>query len=192
MFKKLFKRFDPNRFVDVEKINPKFCIDIRYATTNNFAGKVLYPVAKCYLRKKVASKLNDVQNALEERGLGLKIFDGYRPLSVQKIMWEIVPDERYVANPAEGSKHNRGSAVDVTLVDSKGQELRMPTGFDDFSVKAHRDCFDLPNEAIENRDLLEKIMVQHGFIPLPTEWWHFDDAEWEDYPIEDVSLESLR
>ncbi len=178
-------------FVEITTINPRILVEMRYATSNNFLGRPLYKCAKCALRKEVALKLDTVQKKLEAHGLGLKIFDAYRPLSVQKIFWEFLPDDRYVANPALGSKHNRGAAVDVTLVDHNGRELRMPTPFDEFTTRAHRDCFQLPQVAIENRILLEKMMIMNGFIPLPTEWWHFDDVEWMHYPIEDIPLEEL-
>jgi zinc D-Ala-D-Ala dipeptidase len=177
--------------VNVQSINPRILIDIRYATSNNFIGKPVYSCAKCFLRRKVAMKLDLIQKKLEKIGLGLKLWDGYRPLSVQKIFWETFPDERYVASPSRGSRHNRGAAVDLTLVDKEGKELRMPTDFDDFSLKAHRDYERLPKDVLYNRLLLENIMAEQGFIPLPTEWWHFDDADGEKYPIEDRPLEDL-
>ena len=178
-------------FVDIEKVIPGVLVDIVYATEKNFSGQVVYPVAKCFLRPKVAEKLKRIQKKLFEKGLALKIFDGYRPLSVQKIFWSLVPDDRYVAPPDKGSKHNRGAAVDVTLVNREGKELLMPSLFDELNHKAHRDFMDCSLEAIHNRELLEGVMKEEGFIPLPTEWWHFDDADWADYPIEDISLESL-
>jgi len=181
----------PLQFVDLEKVNPKILLDVRYATTNNFTQEILYGVPKCYLRLKVAEKIDRIQKTLEKRGLGLKVFDGYRPLSVQKKFWALVPDDRYVANPAIGSKHNRGAAVDVTLVDARGEELLMPTFFDDLTERAHRDYMNLPREAIDNRALLEEVMGSEGFIPLPTEWWHFDDADWAMYPVEDIPLEEM-
>ncbi|MBS0604629.1 MAG: D-alanyl-D-alanine dipeptidase [Verrucomicrobia bacterium] len=177
--------------VDIHSINPRILVDIRYATSNNFVGRPVYTRAKCFLRRKVALKLDAIQSQLEKIGLGLKLWDGYRPLSVQKVFWELMPDDRYVAPPDVGSRHNRGAAVDLTLVDKQGRELLMPTDFDDFTQKAHRDYERLPKEVIYNRMLLENIMLEHGFIPLPTEWWHFDDAEGEKYPIEDRSLEEL-
>lgn len=178
-------------FVELVKVSPRILIDIRYATDDNFMGKALYTLPKCYVRKKVAEKLHRIQERLEKRGLGLKVWDGYRPLSVQKLFWDLLPDDRYIANPAIGSKHNRGAAVDVTLVDVRGEELVMPTLFDTFSEKAHRNCVDLSEEALKNRDFLEAIMAEEGFVGLPTEWWHFDDADWKSYPIEDLSLECL-
>ncbi|MBP9842211.1 MAG: M15 family metallopeptidase [Simkaniaceae bacterium] len=178
-------------FVDIEKEIPDILIDVVYATERNFVGKAVYPIAKCFLRAKVAGKLKRVQLRLKSRGLGLKIFDGYRPLSVQKIFWSLVPDDRYVAPPDKGSKHNRGAAVDVTLVDLEGRELLMPSLFDELNHTAHRDFMECSEAAILHRSILEEAMKEEGFIPLPTEWWHFDDADWESYPIEDISLESL-
>jgi zinc D-Ala-D-Ala dipeptidase len=177
--------------VDIKSINPRILVDIRYATSNNFVGRPVYSRAKCFLRRKVALKLDAIQQKLEKIGLGLKIWDGYRPHSVQKIFWEIVPDPRYVAPPEIGSRHNRGAAVDLTLVDDQGKELKMPTDFDDFSDKAHLNYDRLPKEVIYNRTLLENIMRAHDFIPCQTEWWHFDDEEGEKYPIEDKPLEEL-
>lgn len=177
--------------VPLASVNPRIRQEIRYATANNFTGRVLYDTAGCYLRLSVARALSRVQEDLEPLGLGLKIFDAYRPLSVQWELWAIVPDERYVANPAKGSRHNRGAAVDLTLVDSKGRELPMPTGYDDFSERAHRDYSNLPAEAVANRALLERAMIRRGFVPLPTEWWHFDAAGWERLPLLDLSFREI-
>ena len=177
----------PDDFVELTKLIPGLVLDIRYATTNNFTGQKVYPDARCFLRRATAGKLKRVQKELASQGLGLKIFDGFRPLAVQRRFWEIMPDERYVANPAKGSRHNRGAAVDLTLIRlSDGRELPMPTPFDDFSERAGRDYPDLPAEVIRNRDLLRRVMEKHGFIALPTEWWHFDDVDWRNYPIADL------
>lgn len=177
--------------VDIQKINPRIKIDIKYATEDNFTGRKLYSVPKCFLRRFVALKLDSVQKELEKIELGLKVWDCYRPLSVQEILWSIVPDERYVANPAKGSRHNRGCAVDLTLVDSLGNELPMPTKYDDFTEKAHRNYKDLPDTVVKNRKLLEDVMKKYGFIPLPSEWWHFDFEGWEKFSILDIPLEKL-
>lgn len=177
--------------VDVTTINPAIILDMRYATENNFTKKKIYTSARCFLQIAVAKKLDAIQKELELKGLGLKIWDAYRPLSAQRIMWAILPDEHYVMDPAKGSKHNRGSAVDLTLVDKQGNELLMPTDFDDFTEKAHGDCTNLPREAIANRDLLKNIMLKYAFIPQPAEWWHFDDCHWEKYPILDIEIEQL-
>ena len=177
---------NPTVFVDVRSINPRIALDIRYATPNNFVKQKLYPEARCILRASVAQQLSQVQTDLETRGLGLKAYDCYRPLSIQRRLWEILPDPRYVANPANGSRHNRGAAVDVTLVDRTGKELRMPTGFDDFTERAGRSYQELPAEALKNRRLLEEAMVRRGFVPLATEWWHFDGQGWQNFSVRDV------
>ena len=167
----------------IQAVAPSIRLDIRYATENNFTHQKLYDKAECLLRPEVAEKLAGVQRDLAAQGLGLKVFDCYRPLAVQRRMWALVADERYVANPAKGSRHNRGAAVDLTLVRADGSEVPMPSPYDDFSERAHRDYNDLPAEAIRNRALLEQAMVRHGFIGLPTEWWHFDDAGWERFAL---------
>jgi len=181
-----------NDLVAVTSVNSRIRLDIRYATTNNFTGKQVYPCAKACLHRPTALKLTKAQKKLEEQGLGLKVYDAYRPLSVQKIFWTIMPDERYVADPAKGSRHNRGSAVDVTLVELKsGKELEMPSGYDDFSARAGYTFTNLPPKAISNRTMLRATMTECGFVPFETEWWHFDDADWTKYPILDIPLERL-
>ena len=180
-----------HKLVDLKAVSPKISLEIVYATPNNFTGKIVYSKPLCYLQKSVAERLHRVQLGLEKKGLRLKVLDGYRPLSVQKIFWEFVPDPRYVADPAEGSKHNRGAAVDLTLIDRAGRELPMPTPFDDFTEKAHRNYQGGSKEAIRNRQILEEAMVKEGFVPIPTEWWHFDAPDWENYPVLDISFEEL-
>ncbi len=174
--------------VNVAEVVPGIVIDLRYATENNFTGEQLYPEAICLLRAGAAERLARVQERLASRGLGLKIFDGYRPLSVQKKMWELVPDPRYVADPKDGSRHNRGCAVDVTLVDSAGNELEMPTGYDDFSEAAHLDYQGGTPASRRNRNLLRQAMESEGFVALDTEWWHFDAPDWQEHPIVDMPL----
>jgi len=173
--------------VNLRDVDPTFIIDARYATTDNFVGRRFYPRNELYLERGAAERLKRVQERLQKQGLGLKILDAYRPLAVQRKMWEIMPDSRYVANPARGSRHNRGSAVDVTLVDSRGRELEMPTPFDDFTERAHRDCTDLPAAVIRNRETLARAMVAEGFEPLATEWWHFDAPGWRNFAVLDVN-----
>jgi len=178
--------------VELIKVIPSIRLDIRYATTNNFTNKVVYPSARCFLQEEAANALAEVQKELSAQGLGLKVFDGYRPLAIQRIFWNICSDERYVANPAKGSKHNRGSAVDLTLIDLKtGNELVMPSGYDDMSEKAHRNYDAMTDEAKKNCKLLEDSMIKHGFIALPTEWWHFDYKTWKNNPILDISFEEI-
>jgi zinc D-Ala-D-Ala dipeptidase len=170
------------------QIDAKIRVEMRYASEDNFTHKRLYAAARCLLRREAAAALALVQQDLAKDGLGLKVFDCYRPLSVQKVLWSIVPDERYVANPQKGSRHNRGAAVDLTLVDARGRELPMPTAFDDFTDKAHRDYMDLPAEVLRNRARLEAAMKRRGFQPFATEWWHFDFRGWEQYPLLDEPL----
>lgn len=181
--------------VEPVRLSTTMVLDIRYATANNFTGRQVYPSARCFLRADIARRLSAVQNRLQARGLGLKVFDCYRPFSVQEIFWKIMPDERYVLEPlrqdgkmVKSSRHNRGAAVDVTLVDSAGAELPMPTGYDDFSDKAHRGSPAAGPEASRNSLLLEQAMAAQGFIPLSTEWWHFDGPGWQAYEPLDLPL----
>jgi D-alanyl-D-alanine dipeptidase len=177
--------------VDIKQVSPHIIVDMKYATEDNFTKKRLYDSNTCFLRKPTAIKLDAVQKELETMNLGVKVWDCYRPLAVQQTLWTILPDERYVADPKTGSRHNRASSVDVTLVDAQGKELQMPTGFDDFGPRAHHHYQDLPDQAIRNRELLKGLMEKAGFIPLPEEWWHYDDEKWVRYNIMDVSFEDL-
>lgn len=181
-----------DRLVDVTRLAGGIVVELRYATANNFTHHVIYPAsARCYLRAPVAARLAAVHRLLQARGLGLKVYDCYRPRSAQQILWDLVPDERYVASPKTGSRHNRGAAVDLTLVDKSGRELPMPTPYDDFTTKAHRDCRDLPAAALRNRETLAQAMGEQGFLPLPTEWWHFDDPDSARYPLTDIGFDVL-
>lgn len=183
--------------VDVTARIPGLVLDVRYATSDNFVGAAVYPGPRCWLQADVAERLAAVQTGLNAQGLGLKIFDCYRPFSVQERFWTLVADERYVGkpqrddkgDPAEGSRHNRGAAVDVSLVNlASGEELAMPTDYDDFSERAAADYPDLPAEVIANREILTQAMAAHGFAVLPSEWWHFDAEGWEGYPLLDIEL----
>jgi D-alanyl-D-alanine dipeptidase len=184
-------RLDPDkRLVDLESLG--LPLDIRYATANNFMKKPLYPVAKAFLRAPAARALLGVESDLAQRGLGVKIFDAYRPYRVTEAMWEPIRNPDFVADPAKGSRHNRGAAVDLTLIDLRsGRELPMPTGYDAFTPKARQDYNDLPADAIANRAKLRDVMTRHGFDPLPSEWWHFDFRGWETFELLDLPLERL-
>ncbi|MCP5064349.1 MAG: M15 family metallopeptidase [Ignavibacteriae bacterium] len=174
----------------LKNIDSTIVTDVRYATTNNFTGKVLYKTDKVMLRKIVADSLAKVNAYFKEFfNLRIKIFDGYRPLLVQKLMWKIMPDDRYVANPAKGSRHNRGAAVDITLVDSLGKQLDMGTEYDNFTKKAHPSYKQFPEIILGNRNLLSEIMKKFGFHPITSEWWHFDFQGWRKYSILDVTIE---
>ncbi|MDF0552207.1 M15 family metallopeptidase [Kamptonema sp. UHCC 0994] len=179
------------RMIDIRTVNPNIRLDIRYATTNNFLKRKLYSVARCALRASVAQRLSRVQENVQKIGLSLKVYDCYRPLSVTKQMWAAMPDSRYVANPAKGSRHNRGAAVDLTLVDRSGKELEMPTVFDDFTEKAHRDYQGGSVQSRKNSQLLERVMAAEGFVSLSTEWWHFDSKDWEKFSLLDVPLQAI-
>ncbi|MGV8084305.1 MAG: M15 family metallopeptidase [Coriobacteriia bacterium] len=176
-------------FVKVADIDSSIVVDLRYATTNNFTGQKVYPTATCVLRLSTAEKLAAANAQVKKSGYRIKVWDAYRPLSVQKIFWSICPDSRYVANPYKGgSIHNRGCAVDVTLVDANGNELVMPTGFDDFSAAASPSSPNMSAEARANLDVLRKAMLGNGFTASTTEWWHFSDTNRAKYGIADVDL----
>lgn len=184
-------RSDPDtRMIDLGKLG--IPLDIRYATANNFMKKPLYPVAKAFLRAPAADALKAVQLELNARGLGIKVHDAYRPYRVTEAMWEPIKNPDYVADPAKGSRHNRGAAVDLTLINlADGTELPMPTPYDDFTERAAHAYTDLPAEALINRALLRDVMMKHGFDPLPSEWWHYDFRGWENFELMNVALEDL-
>ncbi len=170
-----------DELVEVRFLVPQIQVELKYATADNFTGEVVYNFQECFLRKEVLLRLQNVQAELEIIGLGLKIWDGFRPIAAQWKFWELVPDERYVSDPSKGGRHTRGTAVDLTLVTQEGRELPMPSAFDDFSEKAHRNFRGATPEETANRELLQTVMEKHGFIGLPTEWWHFDIEGWEIY-----------
>jgi D-alanyl-D-alanine dipeptidase len=177
--------------IDVAQMDSTIVIDLRYATTNNFMKVKLYPVERCLLRKSVAERLVRVQQRLQKQGLGLKVWDAYRPFSVQKQFWEVCPDERYVASPEKGSRHNRGAAVDVTLLDSLGNELEMPTEFDDFSKRAAPTNQDVTPAARKHRQILIDAMTAEGFTGISSEWWHYDAPHYRQYPVLDIPLDAF-
>ncbi len=184
-------------FVELLALDNSFIVDLPYASGNNFTKKIIYDAnAKAYLRRPVAEALVTAQRKLNAQQFGLKIWDAYRPFHIQEIFWSHCPDERYIMKPVrenghmkEGSAHNRGCAVDLTLVNTvTGLELVMPTLFDDFSEAAHRNYMESSREAIYNRELLNDIMVSCGFIGLPTEWWHFNWHAAEEFELCDLPM----
>lgn len=178
-------------FVNLRKDLPDLILDIRYATTNNFTKQILYPSSDCFLREETAKKLKKALSFFSKDGYRIKIFDAYRPHAVQKRLWNVWPDARFVAPPEKGSKHSRGASLDMTLVDSSGQELKMPTAYDDFSERAYASYPDLPSEVLKNRSYLQQGMLQAGFVFYEYEWWHFDDKDWQRYEICDESFDTL-
>jgi len=171
--------------VRVEDYIPDIVVDLKYASTDNFTGKVIYEFSDVYLRYGTVKKLAAVQETLREQGLRLKIWDGYRPVYAQYKLWNACPDPTYVANPAKGgSSHSRGNTVDITLVDTDGNELEMPTGFDDFTKMADRDYADCTAKAAANAMLLEELMYKNGFRGYSAEWWHYTDHT--SYDVENV------
>jgi zinc D-Ala-D-Ala dipeptidase len=187
-------RMDPQkRLVNLRDFVPGVVVDVKYATADNFMKKQLYPTAQAWLRYPASVALRDVQKELAAEGLGLKVFDGYRPYRVTEAMWEPIRNPDFVADPARGSRHNRGAAVDLTLIDLRsGAELAMPTAYDDFTPRAAHAYTDLPADVLANRAKLREVMVRHGFEPLPSEWWHYDFRGWERFELMDVPLDELK
>ncbi len=169
-------------WVELKKIAPSIVYDIKYAGKENFVHQKIYPCAKCFLRPEVAKALAQVQKELQKNGYGLIVFDCYRPLTIQQKLWQIKPDPNYVADPTKGSMHNRGLAVDISIIDQDGKELDMGTPFDAFTIKAHSDYQKLPEKTLHNRKMLYEIMHKYGMEPIRTEWWHFSYRK-KKYPL---------
>ena len=158
-------------FVRLKDLSSDFVYELKYATPDNFLKQAVY---ECYLRKSTAEALVKANEAFKQLGYRIKLFDCYRPLSVQKKMWKILPGTHYVANPAKGSKHNRGAAVDLTLVDAQGKELNMGTPFDFFGKEAHHTYTEHPKEVLENRKQLKETLDKFNFKSIYSEWWHYE------------------
>lgn len=182
---------DPGKASPLVPIDPTIQLDIRYATPNNFMGEVLYSKPVCYALPEVVAMLKKADDILQEKGYRLKVYDCYRPLSVQKKMFEKFPLDGYVMDPKKGSNHNRGAAVDVGLTDDQGNELEMSSGYDEFTEKAHANYSGGTHLQTRNREILKSAMLQAGFKGIRTEWWHYDHPQAKSFPILDVSLESL-
>jgi D-alanyl-D-alanine dipeptidase len=177
--------------VELTKLSRSIKLDIRYATANNFVGRPVYTEARAFLQRPAAEALVRVHKQLKKQGLGLAIFDGYRPWTVTKLFWEVVPEDKrkFVADPAKGSKHNRGCAVDLSMYYLKtGELVEMPSGFDEFTERASPDYKGGTEKERANRDLLRRLMEAEGFAVNPNEWWHFDYKDWEKYAIYDISF----
>ncbi len=169
-------------------------LDLRYATTNNVTGRVLYGQSRVFLQSVAADALMRARDSAMKEGYGLTLFDAYRPWRVTKALWDATPPSQrnYVANPKRGSRHNRGCAVDLSLHNLEtGTLVEMPSAFDDFSERAHRDFIGASAEAIANRERLERYMEAEGFIGMSNEWWHFDYRDWQGFPVLDLPFEEL-
>jgi zinc D-Ala-D-Ala dipeptidase len=196
---KLYKRQvdddSTKKMVELKTLMPNLKYDLRYATTNNFMHRMMYPenTTVTFLRLPAAMALQRVEQEFNGKGLGLKIFDAYRPYSVTVKFWELIKDERYVANPAKGSGHNRGIAVDLTIINLKtGEELNMGTGFDNFTDTAHQTFTSLPETILQNRNLLRTTMEKYGFVALETEWWHYFLANGDRFEVLNIDFKKLK
>ncbi|MFN3754079.1 M15 family metallopeptidase [Flavobacterium sp.] len=168
------KETDENAFVNLKNYSNDFVYDMKYATSDNFLKEKVYPCGECFLRVKTVKSLLEANKTFLEKGFKIKLYDCYRPIAIQKKMWKIVPNPTYVANPKKGSIHNKGGAVDITLVDSLGVELNMGTKFDFFGEEASHNYPNLSEEIIANRKFLKEIMLQHNFKSFDSEWWHYN------------------
>ena len=180
--------------VEVVKLDPTVKLDVRYATSDNFMGTAVYESPRVFLQRPVAEALLEAHHLLMKKGYGVVLFDGYRPWYVTKIFWDATPEDKkgFVADPATGSRHNRGAAVDLSIFDLKsGEILPMPSGYDETSERASIDYAGGDHQAISNRDLLISVMRLSGFEPLDNEWWHYDHQSWQNYPIMNVSFEDI-
>lgn len=188
----LLKTDSLQKMVEIHHKLPEIVYDLRYATRNNFTGEKLYKKgSETYTRLAVVNALQNVLHDLQQQGYNLKIWDAYRPYSVTKKMWELIGDDRYVANPANGSNHNRGLAIDLTLM-KNGQEIDMGTGFDNFSDTAHHSFTFLEKDVLSHRQLLKTTMEKWGFVALETEWWHYSFPNNHNYQVLDLPPKKLR
>jgi len=186
--------FRKSELVELVKLDPTIKLDIRYATTNNILGTPVYTQARAFLQKPAAEALVRAHRELKAHGYGLIIHDGYRPWYVTKIFWDATPDDKkvFVADPKEGSKHNRGCAVDLSLYDLKtGHEVQMPSGYDEMTKRSYADYPGGTPAELARRALLRHAMENQGFTVYPEEWWHFDYKDWKEYSIQNVKFEDL-
>jgi zinc D-Ala-D-Ala dipeptidase len=187
-------RFRQPDLVELIKLDATIKLDIRYATANNFVGKPVYQEARAFLQRPAAEALVRAQRKLKAQGYGLLIFDGYRPWAITKLFWDITPPEKhnFVANPAKGSKHNRGCAVDLSLYDLKtGREVAMPGAYDEMTERSYPTYKGGTKEQTAARDLLRRAMEAEGFRVDDFEWWHFNYRDWPKYPILNLSFAQL-
>lgn len=181
--------------VELVKLDPTIKLDIRYAGTNNFLGKKVYPEARAFLQRPAAMSLLAAHKDLAKSGYGLLIHDGYRPWAITKLFWDMTSgvQREFVADPKTGSKHNRGCAVDLTLYDlATGAVVQMPGDYDEMTPRSYPDFRGGTQEQRERRDLLRRAMERHGFTVEPNEWWHFNYKDWTEYPILDIAFSEIK
>jgi len=180
------------QLVDIKAAIPDITLDIRYASSNNFMKRVMYPEARAFARKPVVEQLKNIQKELRKKGFGLKIYDAYRPYAITVAFYQQASDKNFVASPAKGSKHNRGCAIDLTLINYETkEEIPMPTPYDSFEAAAAANYQNLPAAVLKNRDFLIKTMESHGFKVLHNEWWHYDFIGWQNYELMDIPFKHL-
>ena len=187
--------FRKPELVELVKLDPTIKLDIRYATTNNFLSTPMYSQARAFMQRPAAEALVRANRELKKQGYGLLIHDAYRPWYVTKMFWDATPEDKhiFVADPKEGSKHNRGCAVDLTLYDLKtGAAVQMPSGYDEMSERAYADYKGGTAEQRERREILRRAMEKEGFTVYPQEWWHFDYKDWKEYPVMNVRFEEMK
>ena len=187
--------FAKTDLVELNKLDPTIKLEIRYATSNNFMGTPMYSQARAFLQRPAAEALVRANQKLKAQGYGLLIHDGYRPWYVAKMFWDATPDDKkiFVANPAEGSKHNRGCAVDLSMYDLKtGKAVSMPSGYDEMSPRAFVKYEGGTEEENQHRAILRGAMEAEGFAVNPKEWWHFDYKDWKKYRIGNVDFNQIK
>jgi len=181
--------------VELIKLDKTIKLDIKYATADNFVGRAVYPEARAFLQRPAAEGVVRVHRWLAKQGRGIVIYDGYRPWSITKLFWDVVPEHqrKFVADPSNGSKHNRGCAVDLGIFELKtGKAVPMPSGYDEFTVRASPDYSGGTDEERRNRDTLRQLMEANGFVVNADEWWHFDLVGWENYAIYDIGFSEIK
>jgi D-alanyl-D-alanine dipeptidase len=187
-------KFRKPELVELVKVDKTIKLDVRYATANNFLSRPVYTEARAFLQKPAAEALSRVSKRLRKEGYGLLVFDGYRPWSVTKIFWDATPADKkeFVADPAKGSRHNRGCAVDLSLYDLKtGKEVEMPGAYDEMTERSHVNYRGGTDDQLRLRDLLRREMEREGFQVYEPEWWHFDYKDWKEYPILNISFSEI-
>lgn len=180
--------------VELTALDPTIRLDIRYATADNFLGRAVYPEARAFLQRPAAEALVRAHRRLKTKGYGIVVFDGYRPWSVTKIFWDATPEgkKQFVADPAKGSRHNRGCAVDLSLYELRtGRMVQMPSEYDEMTERAHPDYRGGSRKARRLRDLLRRAMEREGFTVYEHEWWHFDYKDWSRYPVLDIPFSAI-